>query len=203
VVTLDARLGAGAQPLFVDFVNTLHWYEGVPIELIGSDTDLVTWLAERALPIDSLTGALTAVHQLRDHARGATEALANGGMPSEADMAALVAALAKPSGHLTLEVGDAAAPRLSLATEAAGADLLALRVALSFVTFLDYGDRRRLKLCANPGCGFAFLDTSTNATRRWCDMRYCGNRLKARAFRSRGRHVASASIAGAIRSLDG
>jgi hypothetical protein len=60
----------------------------------------------------------------------------------------------------------------------------AQRVALSLATFLESGDRRRLKLCANPGCGFAFVDTSTNATRRWCDMRYCGNRLKARVPQS-------------------
>ena len=31
------------------------------------------------------------------------------------------------------------------------------------------------------------VDTSMNATRRWCYMRYCGNRLKARAFRQRHR----------------
>jgi predicted RNA-binding Zn ribbon-like protein len=59
------------------------------------------------------------------------------------------------------------------------------RIALSLAMFLEAGDRHRLKLCANPGCGFAFLDTSTNNTRRWCFMRYCGNRVKARTFRQR------------------
>ena len=38
-VTLALDDGA-AQPLFVDFVNTLHWYEGLPIELIGNTADL-------------------------------------------------------------------------------------------------------------------------------------------------------------------
>jgi predicted RNA-binding Zn ribbon-like protein len=60
-------------------------------------------------------------------------------------------------------------------------------VALSLATLLGSSDRHRLKLCANLGCGFAFVDTSTNATRRWCYMRYCGNRFKARAFRRRTR----------------
>jgi predicted RNA-binding Zn ribbon-like protein len=30
-----------------------------------------------------------------------------------------------------------------------------------------------------------FLDTSRNHTRRWCDMKVCGNRMKARRFQAR------------------
>src|SRR5262249_48650785 len=107
--------------------------------------------------------------------------------PAEVDMAAPLAALRKPKGHLELLDALTASPRLSLATEAADADAVAFRVALSFVLFLGSGDQHRLKLCANPRCGFAFLDTSTTAPPRWCFMRYCGNRLRARAFRSRAR----------------
>jgi len=195
VVTLGEPSGAAAQPLFVEFVNTLHWYEGAPIELIGTEAELTTWLAEHALATDALTNCLPALHRLRDHARAATEALARGSTPAETDVTAIGEALRRPTGHLAL-VDDAApapAARLAFATDASTADLLAFQVALSFVTFLEFGDRRRLKLCANPGCGFAFLDTSTNATRRWCYMRYCGNRLKARAFRRRGRDAANAT----------
>jgi hypothetical protein len=36
VVTLADAAGP-AQPLFVEFVNTLHWYEGGPVELLGDD----------------------------------------------------------------------------------------------------------------------------------------------------------------------
>jgi predicted RNA-binding Zn ribbon-like protein len=40
----------------------------------------------------------------------------------------------------------------------------------------------RIKQC--PGddgrCGWLFLDTSKNATRRWCSMRTCGSRVKSR-----------------------
>ena len=65
------------------------------------------------------------------------------------------------------------------------ASVVTFQIALSLARFLASGERHSLKLCANPGCGFAFLDTSTNRTRRWCDMRYCGNRRKVRAFRRR------------------
>jgi len=88
----------------------------------------------------------------------------------------LEAALAAPLGHLALIGADTQRPQLAFGTETSDALLFTFHVALSLATFLESGDRRRLKLCANPGCGFAFVDTSTNATRRWCYMRYCGNR---------------------------
>jgi predicted RNA-binding Zn ribbon-like protein len=45
----------------------------------------------------------------------------------------------------------------------------------------------RLKQCPgdNGACGWLFLDTSRNGTRRWCDMRTCGNRAKVRAYLGR------------------
>ena len=50
LVTLDAPPAARGQPLFVEFVNTLHWYEGLPIELIGDPAAFAAWLAEHGLP---------------------------------------------------------------------------------------------------------------------------------------------------------
>lgn len=35
----------------------------------------------------------------------------------------------------------------------------------------------RIKEC--PRCGWIFLDTSKNATRRWCNMNVCGSRAKS------------------------
>ncbi len=185
LVTLSAQVAAGEQPLFIDFVNTLHWYEGAPIELIGSEAEFSEWLAERGLAAHDLSGSLATIHKLRDHARRVTEAMATARVPPREDMSALLAALAAPTGHLELHETDGASPRLTFAVDASDPVLFGFQVALSLATFLRSGDRRHLKLCANPGCGFAFVDTSTNATRRWCYMRYCGNRLKARAFRRR------------------
>jgi predicted RNA-binding Zn ribbon-like protein len=39
-----------------------------------------------------------------------------------------------------------------------------------------------LRCCASETCRWLFLDTSKNHTRRWCDMKVCGNRMKARRF---------------------
>jgi predicted RNA-binding Zn ribbon-like protein len=188
VVTLTLDAGAG-QPLFVDFVNSLHWYEGAPIELIGTPADLAGWLAEHGLPAVDLDSVLPALLALRAHTRAATEAIATGQPPAAVDLDALNAALGAPGGRLVLRHADTARARLAFALDGDDRAVPAFSVALSFANFLESGRRQRLKLCANPGCGFAFLDTSTNGTRRWCFMRYCGNRLKLRAFRRR-RHSA-------------
>ena len=45
----------------------------------------------------------------------------------------------------------------------------------------------RLKLCGDPACRWAFYDQSRNHSSRWCDMKSCGNRQKARRFRSRAK----------------
>jgi len=47
------------------------------------------------------------------------------------------------------------------------------------------GEMERLRACASDTCRWLFLDTSKNHTRRWCNMRVCGNRMKARRFHSR------------------
>jgi len=187
LVTLDDLPNAEGQPLFVEFVNTLHWYEGAPVELIGTESDFAAWLLEHGLPAVDVTGCLPEIHRFREHVRRLTEALASRRELPEADMHALQAALSAPAGSLRLVDPDSTRPRLSLATDATSSVLVRCQIALSVALFLRSPQRQRLKLCANPTCGFAFVDTSINATRRWCFMRYCGNRLKVRAFRGRQR----------------
>ena len=43
---------------------------------------------------------------------------------------------------------------------------------------------QQVRACANPECRWLFLDTSKNHTRRWCDMKLCGNRMKARRYKA-------------------
>lgn len=49
------------------------------------------------------------------------------------------------------------------------------------------GEWQRLRRCPAEDCGKVFWDSSAKAARRWCDMRTCGNRAKARAFAERRR----------------
>jgi predicted RNA-binding Zn ribbon-like protein len=48
-------------------------------------------------------------------------------------------------------------------------------------------DAELIKDCGDPTCRWLFLDVSKNHTRRWCDMKTCGNRMKARRHHERMR----------------
>ncbi|GHG68053.1 CGNR zinc finger domain-containing protein [Streptomyces griseocarneus] len=61
-------------------------------------------------------------------------------------------------------------------------------MALAFL--LVEGERERLRRCAAPDCGRAFVDLSRNRSRRYCDGRTCGNRLHVAAYRARRRGAA-------------
>jgi predicted RNA-binding Zn ribbon-like protein len=60
-------------------------------------------------------------------------------------------------------------------------------VALSATDVLTSDRLRLVRECALETCGWLFLDTSRNQTRRWCDMRVCGNRAKVKRYYERAR----------------
>jgi predicted RNA-binding Zn ribbon-like protein len=47
----------------------------------------------------------------------------------------------------------------------------------------------RLRPCGNPECRLFLLDRSRANTARWCSMKTCGNRLKARRHQARTREI--------------
>lgn len=47
----------------------------------------------------------------------------------------------------------------------------------------------RLRPCGNPECRLFLLDRSRANTARWCSMKTCGNRLKARRHQARARQT--------------
>ncbi|QKW54760.1 CGNR zinc finger domain-containing protein [Streptomyces buecherae] len=55
-------------------------------------------------------------------------------------------------------------------------------VAVAWSELVLAGDAARLKRCAEHECAWVFWDVSKNRSRRWCSMRVCGNRNKARRF---------------------
>lgn len=59
-----------------------------------------------------------------------------------------------------------------------------LRAMLGLLTSANVD---RLRLCANPECGWVFLDQSRTGNRRWCAMRECGSRAKAQSYYHRRR----------------
>ena len=60
-----------------------------------------------------------------------------------------------------------------------------LLLAQSASQLLTSPAMNQLRACASPTCRWLFLDTSKNHSRRWCDMKICGNRNKARLHQAR------------------
>jgi predicted RNA-binding Zn ribbon-like protein len=53
-------------------------------------------------------------------------------------------------------------------------------VARSAADLLLSDELQHLRMCAAEDCAWLFLDRTKNQRRRWCDMKVCGNRVKAR-----------------------
>jgi predicted RNA-binding Zn ribbon-like protein len=70
-------------------------------------------------------------------------------------------------------------------------DLL-VPVAEAAADLVCHADLKRIRRCAHPACILHFLDGTKNGTRRWCDMRTCGNRANAAAYYRRQREQSGA-----------
>ena len=55
-------------------------------------------------------------------------------------------------------------------------------VVRSGAELLTSKERRLIRECGSQTCTWLFLDRSKNRTRRWCDMKTCGNRAKWRRY---------------------
>jgi predicted RNA-binding Zn ribbon-like protein len=60
-------------------------------------------------------------------------------------------------------------------------------IADSAARLLTSHDLALIRECGARTCRWMFLDRSKNHSRRWCDMKVCGNRIKARKFYRRAR----------------
>jgi predicted RNA-binding Zn ribbon-like protein len=102
--------------------------------------------------------------------------------PAAADLAALNRHVGRTfAGASLAPAGDAFALE---SRGGEGLDAVLRPVVRAAVDLLTSGGARRLGICADEGCAWLFLDTTRSGTRRWCDMRQCGNRNKVRRFRA-------------------
>ena len=186
--------------LCLDFANTVsNRGSDAPIDRLIAYGDLLSWSEQ--------SRAATAA-QVRDlaklaaaHPSTARDALARAVEVREALYRLFAAASAKKRPRpadlaLVNEQIPFALRRSRLAAagehylfrvEAAADDLLSplAPVIKSAVDLLTSASLDRVRTCAADTCEWLFLDTTKNRTRRWCDMKVCGNREKVRRFRSR------------------
>jgi predicted RNA-binding Zn ribbon-like protein len=75
--------------------------------------------------------------------------------------------------------------KLEFIAREGGLDWLLAAIARSAAEILVEGAEAQIRICANPGCGLFFCDTSRTHRRRWCSMAICGNRHKVASFARR------------------
>jgi len=183
------REASGEVGLVQAFVNTVDFDHG-PDELKDPNT-LKSWLVARKLmdetqPVEeSDTGHAVAV---REAMRGVIGG--NTGLPLYPVDAATLNEAASAS-RLRMRFGPDGKPRLEPEVGGVVGALGRLVAALYAATRNEQWSR--LKLCGDPTCRWAFYDLSRNHSSRWCDMASCGNRQKAKRFRSRAKQGSGAA----------
>ncbi len=191
-----AVIPAPDDDLCLAFANTRYWRgTRAPTEELNEPGDLVRWAARaERLPADVIrrfAQPATVFEEalgLRETIHRCFAATATGRAPADTDLAALNAALAAaPARQRVQPAGwDVGSP------EPSAAALLA-PVLWSAGDLLVGGQLARVRQCANPDCGWLFLDNSKGGNRRWCSMSACGNRAKAHRhyLRQKGEPTAS------------
>jgi len=177
-----AVIPAPDSDLCLAFANTRYWRgTSAPTEELSEPGDLLRWAAKaERLPPDFAgrfshpTEVFDEALHLRETIHRCFAATASGRAPADADLAALNTALAAAPARRCVQQGgwDIGAP------EPLAAALLA-PVLWSAADLLVGGQLDRVRQCANPDCGWLFLDNSKGGNRRWCSMSACGNRAKA------------------------
>ena len=105
--------------------------------------------------------------------------------PAEA-LEILNAALPAALGALRL-VQDRQGFLLRFASDDEALDGVLAPVVRAASDLLVSDERERIRECGSDTCAWLFLDRSKNGTRRWCDMKVCGNRAKARRHYEKGK----------------
>ena len=192
--------------LSLGFANTADWHASDhPVEFLTSYSDLVAWSqhvgiltdhrAQRLLkeaarrPVDA-SAVLERAIALREAIYRIFSAISHGRPPQAADLAIFNAEL---SGALAQSQIVSTAE--GFAWDWAGAedalDGMLWPVVHDAAGLLTSEELDRVGQCADDRCGWLFLDTSRNRSRRWCSMEDCGNRAKARRHYERKRAVSN------------
>ncbi|HSM96370.1 MAG TPA: ABATE domain-containing protein [Rhizomicrobium sp.] len=193
----DDEYCAGA--LSLDFVNTLGGDRaGATNEKLGQYGDLLDWLAHAgALPrtriarLEALAKAgPDAADRLMRRARAFREALfavfdavRRHKAPAPAALEIVNGEIARANSHARLVRGG---HHLRWDWDDENAlDTPLWPIAREAGELLTSDKLGRLAECSGDTCGWLFLDLTKNHSRRWCDMKGCGNRAKVRRYRGK------------------
>jgi len=175
------RPAPGDLALIQEFVNSTN--VGTGREDLVSPEQMVAWFSRHGLPTGSGLPSMADVRrtiELREAIRRVL--LANGGGSVDPEA---VETLNRTVRTAQLGFTFSCDREARLEPSAQGIDGALGRLVAIIADAMAHGTWARLKACPDDHCLWAFYDYSKNRSGRWCTMRVCGNRLKARTFRSR------------------
>lgn len=153
----------------LDLLNSTPVVDGVPRDELSAE-----WTLARGG-----TGSVREVELVRQ-ARDGLQAVARGAGPANVLEPLL------DEVRLVPEVAD----RVTWRLDADDDRRLAARLVLAWARLTE-DLPGRLRPCANDECRLFLLDRSRTNTARWCSMKACGNRLKARRHYRRSQEPTS------------
>lgn len=192
-----------AGDLSLDFVNT---FDNRPVperykELLVDYKDLVEFVAQAGGIDPSLQSAL--LREAEAHSAEADAVLIRALELRETLYRILKARLGRRKidemdrRAFSAMLGEALSPRQLEATRSGfrlewpkdpvSLDAVWWPIADSAALLLTSHDLALVRECGARTCRWMFLDRSKNHSRRWCDMKVCGNRSKARKFYRRAK----------------
>jgi predicted RNA-binding Zn ribbon-like protein len=186
--------------LALDFVNTIHdWTVSDSRDYLAGFRDALQFGEEsgalsraevRRQAGGRVTGELQRLRKLRGRLERIFRAVTTDHTPAAADLDDLVREAAEAAGAARL-LGSRGRVIRQIDADAANQATLRFRVVEAAIALLTSARLERLKSC--PSCGWLFLDTSKNRSRRWCDMATCGSIDKARRYYRRRRRRQSSA----------
>jgi predicted RNA-binding Zn ribbon-like protein len=179
VNTLDLRFSAEAEELLTTYADLLRFT--AQLELLPPEQ---TRKLGRTVREKDGQRVLAAAIELREALSEILYAWIDGDKPPARQVETLEKHFTAAALHRRLRAGN-----MHLNWSWSGAEQQAefplWKLAQAAADLLLSTDAERVKDCGDPTCRWLFLDLSKNHTRRWCDMKVCGNRMKARRHQAR------------------
>lgn len=183
----------------LSFINTLSGRPTpAPVDRLTSYEALVGWAREQHLVSAAAAERLLAEsrkhpHQaaavlgrakdFREALNGLAGAIDSGRAPNAAVLETIGECLAAAYANARLVPHDGALQWIASAED--DLDRIVWEIGRAAGRLVVSPRLARVRACAAGDCGWWFVDDTKNRSRRWCDMKLCGNREKLRRFRSK------------------
>ena len=180
VNTLSGRGTAMPRESLVSYPALLEWARGAGVIAPSVATDL----ARRAgAHPEEAERAVARARELRESLHGLFSAVAQQKAPPSAVLAILAFHLGAGFAQARLVFHDGT---LRWAPGAVAAlDDVTRELARAAANLVGSDSLARVRACAADDCRWWFIDDTRNHSRRWCEMKTCGNRAKLRRYRAR------------------